>query len=208
MGQTVDYYLTITSPWTFMGHNEFAAMAKEAGAKVNVKPVDFGAVFEVSGGLPLPKRSAQRRRYRMFELQRWSRRRNIPINLNPTFFPADPTLGNNAVLAAREMGLDAMALAGELMRGVWCRQKNAADPAYVKATADALGMDGAAVVANAQSAETAALMLTLTEEAKAEQVFGAPSYVINNELWWGQDRLAFVRDVLLNGTASLVEKPY
>jgi len=208
MAHTVDYYLTITSPWTFMGHDEFAAMAKEAGATINVKPVDFGAVFEVSGGLPLPKRSAQRRRYRMFELQRWSRRRNIPLNLNPAFFPADPTLGNNAVLAAREMGLDAMALAGELMRGVWCNEKNAADPAYVAGIADALGMDGSAVVTNAQSAETAALMLTLTEEAKAEQVFGAPSYVINNELWWGQDHLDFVRDVLLNGTASLAEKPY
>jgi 2-hydroxychromene-2-carboxylate isomerase len=208
MAHTVDYYLTITSPWTFMGHDEFAAMAKVAGATVNVKPVDFGAVFEVSGGLPLPKRSAQRRRYRMFELQRWSRRRNIPLNLNPAYFPADPTLGNSAVLAAREMGLDAMALAGELMRGVWCGEKNAADPAYVKATADALGMDGAAIVASAQSAETATLMLSLTEEAKAAQVFGAPSYVINGELWWGQDRLEFVRDVLLNGAESLPEKPY
>ena len=75
-------------------------------------------------------------------------------------------------------------------------------------TADALGMDGAAIVANAQSAATAALILKLTEEAKAAQVFGAPTYVINDELWWGQDRLDFVRDVLLNGAESLQEKPY
>ncbi len=208
MAHTVDYYMTITSPWTFMGHDEFADMAKAAGATVVVKPVDFGAVFEVSGGLPLPKRPAQRRRYRMFELQRWSRRRNIPLNLNPAFFPADPTLGNNAVLAAREMGLDAMALASKLMYGVWCEEKNVADLAYVQETADTLGMDGAAIVANAQNAETVALMLKLTEEAKTAQVFGAPSYVINGELWWGQDRLEFVRDVLLNGAESLPEKPY
>ena len=208
MPHTIDYYLTITSPWTFLGHDEFAAMAKQSGATVVVKPVDFGAVFEVSGGLPLPKRPAQRRRYRMFELQRWRRRRNIPLNLNPKFFPADPSLGNRSVLAARELGLDAMALAGELMRGVWCADKNAADPAYVKETADALGMDGSAVVAKAGSAEIATLMQTLTEEAKAAQVFGAPSYVINAELWWGQDRLEFVRDVLLNGAESLPEQPY
>lgn len=208
MPHVVDYYLTITSPWTFLGHDEFAAIAKEAGATVNVKPVDFGAVFAVSGGLPLPQRPAQRRRYRMFELQRWRRRRNIPLNLNPEFFPADPALGNASVLAAREMGLDAMALAGEVMRGVWCADKNAADPAYIAETANALGMDGAAIVAKAGSPEIAALMQQLTEEAKAAQVFGAPTYVIDGELWWGQDRLEFVRDVLLNGAEVLPEAPY
>lgn len=203
MPHTIDYYMTITSPWTFLGHDEFATMAKQAGATVNVKPVDFGAVFAVSGGLPLPQRPVQRRRYRMFELQRWRRRRNIPLNLNPKFFPADPSLGNNSVLAAREMGLDAMALAGELMRGVWCAEKNAADPAYVKDTAAALDMDGEAIIAKAESTEIAALMESLTEEAKAAQVFGAPSYIINGELWWGQDRLDFVREVLLEGAESL-----
>lgn len=208
MSHVVDYYLTITSPWTFLGHDEFAAMAKEAGATVNVKPVDFGAVFAVSGGLPLPQRPAQRRRYRMFELQRWRRRRNIPLNLKPKFFPADPALGNASVLAAREMGLDAMALAGEVMRGVWCADRNAADPAYIMETANALGMDGAAVVAKAGSPEIGSLMAALTEEAKAAQVFGAPSYVIEGELWWGQDRLEFVRDVLLNGAEILPEAPY
>ena len=101
-----------------------------------------------------------------------------------------------------------MALAGELMRGVWCADRNVADPAYIKETAAALGMDGDAVAARAESAETAALMASLTEEAKAAMVFGAPSYVIDGELWWGQDRLSFVREVLLEGAEILPEAPY
>jgi 2-hydroxychromene-2-carboxylate isomerase len=200
---TVDYYLTITSPWTFLGHDEFATMAKQAGAVVNVKPVDFGAVFAVSGGLPLPKRSLQRQRYRMFELQRWRRQRDIPLNLNPAHFPVDPTLGNNSVLAAREMDLDAMTLASKLMYGVWCEEKNVSDAAFIRDTAKGLGMDGDAILASAESDEIKALSGVLTEEAKAAQVFGAPSYVINGELWWGQDRLEFVRGVLLEGVESL-----
>jgi 2-hydroxychromene-2-carboxylate isomerase len=201
--RVVDYYLTVTSPWTFLGHDEFAAMAKQAGAQVNVKAVDLGAVFQVSGGLPLPKRPVQRQRYRLFELQRWRRRRNIPLNLRPAFFPADHTLGNKSVLAATALGQDAMAFAGALMRGVWCADRNVADPAYIRETAAAVGIDGGALIAKAESAEIAAQYAALTEEAKERQVFGAPTYIIDGEPFWGQDRLDFVRDVLLNGMPTL-----
>lgn len=201
--KVVDYYLTVTSPWTYLGHAEFSAMVKESGAKVNVKAVDLGAVFQVSGGLPLPKRSAQRQRYRLFELQRWRRRRDIPLNVHPAHFPADQTLGNKAVLAAAEMGNDAMAFAGELMRGIWCEDRNVADPAYISEAAAAVGITGEDLVAKAKSDEIAALYQKLTEEAKDAQVFGAPTYIINGESWWGQDRLDFVREVLLEGQETL-----
>jgi 2-hydroxychromene-2-carboxylate isomerase len=201
----VDYYFTVTSPWTFLGHEEFAGMVKETGAKVNVKPVDLGSVFQVSGGLPLPKRPVQRQRYRMFELQRWRRRRNIPLKLQPAHFPADPTLGNKVVLAAAESGLDAMTFAGELMRGVWCADRNIADPAYVRETASALGLDGDALIAMAEGDAIAKRYDALTLEAKEAQVFGAPTYVINGEPFWGQDRLDFVREVLSGKVESLSE---
>lgn len=202
---SVDYYMTVTSPWTFLGHEEFAEIVRQAGATVAIKPVDFGAVFKVSGGLPLPERPKQRQRYRLFELQRWRRRRGIPLNLHPKHFPADPTLGNRAVLAAAEAGLDAMAFAGAFMRGVWCEDANAADPDYVRATAKAVGIDGDALLADAQSDAVASKYAALTEEAKAASVFGAPFYVIDGEPFWGQDRLDFVREVLIDGVAVLPE---
>ena len=201
----VDYYMTVTSPWTFLGHEEFAQIVKDAGVSVAVKPVDFGAVFAVSGGLPLPQRPKQRQRYRLFELQRWRRKRGIPLNLHPKYFPADPTLGNKAVLAAADNGLDAMAFAGKFMHGVWCEEANAADAEYVRATARAVGIDGDALLAAAESEATAARYAALTEEAKAASVFGAPFYVIDGEPFWGQDRLEFVRDTLLGGAEILTE---
>ena len=195
-GKVVDYYFTVTSPWAFLGHDELAAIARTAGATVNVKTVNLGAVFEVSGGLPLPKRPTQRQRYRMFELQRWRRRRNIPLNLQPKYFPADHTLGNKSVLAATALGHDAMDYAGALMRGIWCEDKNVADLAYIAETAAAVGIDGQALIAKAETTEIAMLYEGLTDEAKRVQVFGAPSYVIDGEIWWGQDRIDFVREVL------------
>ncbi len=203
--RVVDYYLTITSPWTFLGHDEFSQITRAAGVTVNVKPVDMGAVFQVSGGLPLPQRPKQRQRYRLFDLQRWARKRGEPLNLHPKYFPADPTLGNKMVLATADSGLDAMALAGRIMRGVWCEEGNAADPAYLRAAAAAVGIDGDAMLAAAASDATAARYQALTEEAKAVSVFGSPFYVIDGEPFWGQDRLELVRDVLLGGFETIRE---
>jgi 2-hydroxychromene-2-carboxylate isomerase len=201
----VEYYLSITSPWTFLGHEEFSQIVTEAGVSVIIKPVDFGEVFKVSGGLPLPQRPKQRQRYRMFELQRWRRKRGIPLNLNPKHFPADPTLGNLAVLAAAEEGLDAMAFADQLMRGVWCEEANVADPEFVRAAAKSVGIDGDALLAATQSSAITSRYGALTEEAKAASVFGAPTYIIDGEPFWGQDRLTFVRDALLGGAETLQE---
>ena len=84
MPVTVDYYMTLTSPWTYLGSALFAEIARENDATVNIKPCKFGPIFEQTGGLPLPKRSPQRRAYRMMELKRWREVRNIPQTLQPS----------------------------------------------------------------------------------------------------------------------------
>ena len=68
----VAYYLAPQSPWTYLGHQRFVAMALAAGAEVEVLPVDLGRIFPISGGLPLGKRAPQRQAYRLQELRRFS----------------------------------------------------------------------------------------------------------------------------------------
>ena len=81
MSARIDYYLSLNSPWTYLGHDRLAAAARDAGAVVVVHPVDFSVVFPATGGLPLPKRSPQRQAYRLQELQRWPAHLGLPINV-------------------------------------------------------------------------------------------------------------------------------
>lgn len=191
---TIDYYLTLNSPWAFLGSVEFIAIAKRRGATVNVKPAKFGEIFAQTGGLPLPKRSPERRAYRMMELKRWSARRGIPMVLEPKSFPADESAAARLVIAAARQGLDALRLSSEIGASLWVRDENMAEPAVLAAAATRAGLDAAAIRAGGPSDEALDKIWTEnTAEAVSRGVFGAPSYVLpSGEIFWGQDRIDFL----------------
>lgn len=195
-GEPIDYFFTVTSPWSYIGHRMFLDMAEKHGGSVNFRPVDFGVVFGNSGGLPLPKRSYQRRRYRMFELQRWRDFRNLEMNVRPKHFPTDATLANTMTLLAADAGQDAGKLAEGFMRACWVDEKDAGDKATLIAIADGLDIDGAELAAAAASDAGKARADEATQEAMAANVFGAPSYVYRGEPFWGQDRLELLERAL------------
>ena len=195
---TIDYYLSLNSPWTFIGSAPFAEIAARNNATVNVKPAKFGPIFEQTGGLPLPKRSPQRRAYRMMELKRWREVRGIPLTLEPKFSPCDDTAAVRLVIAAKLQGKDAHRLSLELGRAIWEREETLADPETVSAAAQRAGLDAAAArAAGPSDAELDALYEQYTQEAVAAGVFGAPSYVLpSGEIFWGQDRLELLERAL------------
>jgi len=189
MSVHIDYFLSTSSPWTYLGARRFTEIAAKAGATVDVYPVAFHKVFEVSGGLPLPKRAPQRQAYRMMELKRWKAYFNDPIILEPKNFPATQPISSNAIIVAREMGADALALSTAILTALWAEDRNIDDPAEIEAIANDQGLDGATVVAAASSPEISQRMDQDTQMAIERGVFGAPSYVVDNEIFWGQDRL-------------------
>lgn len=191
--RTIHYFFTPVSPWTHFGHARIRRIAQQAGVALLPKPVDFGKIFSVSGGLPLGQRAPQRQAYRLQELARWRSFLDIPIHIHPQFFPADATLATRAIVAAAPAGSERqLDLAGALLKACWEEQRNVADPATIAALADACGLQGAALLQAAATADTAAACDALTQEAIRRQVFGAPTYVIGDQLFWGQDRLDFV----------------
>ncbi len=191
MSKTIDYYFTPVSPWTYLGHERFVALAKRHGASVNVKPVDLGRIFPVSGGLPLAKRAPQRQAYRLVELKRWSEFLGAPLVLKPKFFPVPADEAALAIIAAEGAGGSAAALrlAGALMRACWAEERDISDLATLGRIAAECGM--AAPGAEARAAAKAKFE-ACTQEAIDLQVFGAPSYVYRGEIFWGQDRLDFL----------------
>jgi len=198
MALTVDYYLSLNSPWTYIGSAPFGEIAKRHGVTVNVKPAKFGPIFEQTGGLPLPRRSPQRRAYRMMELKRWREVLGTPINLEPKHFPCDDAAATRLVIAAKLQGKNANKLSLELGRAVWEREETLADLAAISLAAQRAGLDAAELRAGAPSdAELDKLHEKFTQEALAAGVFGAPSYVLpSGEIFWGQDRLELLERAL------------
>jgi 2-hydroxychromene-2-carboxylate isomerase len=201
--RSVDYYFTPQSPWTYLGHARFAALAKSTGATVRVRPIDFGAVFPVSGGLPLGKRAPQRQAYRLVELARFSRHLKIPLNPKPKFFPV---VGDDAakLIIAVDLhdGTDAaMKLCGAVFTAVWVQERNIADPKVLDALIGECGLP-AKRIEQSLSQMVQERYEDYTQQAIDAQVFGAPSYVIDGEIFWGQDRLEFVERALIQQQPS------
>jgi len=200
MTQRIDYYVCLISPWTYLGDARLAAIAAEHGAEINYKPMNLGRVFPETGGLPLAKRPPARQAYRMQELKRWRDFLDVPLTLEPAHFPASEWPAAGMVIAAKAAGRDCGALINGFLSGVWAEERNIADPDTACAIADERGFDGAALLAEAENNDAIkATWDTYSDEALAAGVFGAPAYVIGDEVYWGQDRLDFVDRALAAG---------
>ena len=200
MAVVVDYYFSPQSPWTYLGHERFAEIARAAGAAINVLPVDLGRVFPVSGGLPLAKRAPQRQAYRLVELKRFSEYLGRPLNLHPRYFPVASDDAAKLIIAVdMHDGSDAaMRIAGALLRGVWVDEKNIADPATLQAMLQECALP-ARRLDDSQSQAVHERYEEDSQRAIDSGVFGAPTYVVAGELFWGQDRLDFLERRLARG---------
>lgn len=194
MPRTIDYFLAPQSPWTYLGHERFVRIAREAAASVRVRPMDLGRIFPISGGLPLSRRAPQRQAYRLVELRRFSEHLGLPLNLQPKFFPVagDPA-ARLIVAVERHDGADAaLRISGAVLAAVWAQERDIASDSVL---AQLLGECGLPAARLAQSAEPVIQQQydAHTQAAIEANVFGAPTYAIEGELFWGQDRLDFVQ---------------
>ena len=198
MTLTVDYFMTPVSPYTYLGHERLRALCARAGAQLVLRVVDLGKVFPVSGGVALKDRAPQRQAYRLQELARWRDYLGMPLTLQPRYFPVPPAAASTLILAAAERhGHDtALDLAFDCLRAVWAEERNIADADTLREIAQARGLDGTALLAHAAGEGIGATFAQHTAEAIARGVFGAPTYALGNELFWGQDRLDFLERAL------------
>ncbi len=198
----IDYYLSPVSPWTYLGAERFRKLAASHNAQVNVFIMDLSVVFPETGGLPLPKRSPQRQAYRLQELARFSEFLDIPLNVKPAHFPPSSPLANLVIMAAREShGSEAALTASEaLLTQIWSQDTDIGDSATVVSALNAAGLPGDALVsdATANSDAYAELVAKDSRAAIEANIFGAPSFVVDGEVFWGQDRLDMLAWYLSN----------
>lgn len=194
MSKVCQYFFVPQSPWSYLGHARLVAMAAQHGVAIEVRPFDLGKVFSQSGGLPLAKRAPQRQAYRLTELARWAGHLQLPLTLQPKFFPVSPEAASKLILATRlAHGVDvALTLSLAIMRGLWAEEKNIGDAETLASLAQGCGLDGRQLLKSSETASVQAEYDRNTEDASAANVFGAPWYVYGGEGYWGQDRLDFL----------------
>ena len=195
MSLVIDYYLAPQSPWTYFGHARLVQMARQAGATVRIMPVDLGGqIFPVTGGLPVGQRPPQRQAYRMVELQRFSHFLQMPMNLKPQFFPVAGDDAARLIIAVDQHdGVDAaLKVCGAVLAAVWVQERDIANASVLQEILQEQGIAADRwTAAQAPAAQDA--YMAYTRQALDAGVFGAPSFVVEGEIFWGQDRLEFLQ---------------
>jgi 2-hydroxychromene-2-carboxylate isomerase len=196
MSKVVTVYYSLQSPWTYLGWARLRALVESTAADARYRPIQSGPLFQASGTLPLPKRPPQRQAYRLMELRRWRDHLAVPLNLHPRYFPVDEALAARMVIAHRQRGGDTAALSQAMLTGVWAEERNLADRDTLLEIAREQRADGPALLAAADGEAAQSEFQANTHAAIEHGVFGMPTFVIGDELFWGQDRLDFVARAL------------
>ncbi len=201
MSATIDYYFTLISPFAYLGHDRLLEIAEKHGASLRFFPVNLGAVFSQTGGLPLPLRHPARQDYRWLELQRWREIRKLPLNLRPAHFPTDPTLADCSAIFLAQSGGRVAEFARRAFRACWELDRDIADEHVIAGILDDLGAHKGDLITAALSENVKEIYAENARQAAAAGVFGSPCYILNGELFWGQDRLDLLEAALASGRA-------
>ncbi len=197
----IAFYFTLVSPYAYLGHRPLLELAESHAATLRYRPVMLAKVFENSGGLPLAERPRARQDYRFLELQRWRARRGVPLNLKPKYFPTNPALADKTVIALVEAGRDPAAYAESVFRACWAEERDIADRQVLADKLAAAGHNAEAILQAAEGQDVQRLYEANTAEAIRIDAVGSPTYVLNGEIFWGQDRLDLLADALQSGRA-------
>ena len=195
MGKSVDFYFDVGSPAAYLAWTQLPALCLEAGATLNYRPMLLGGVFQATGNrapISVPLKGS----YLFDDLARFARRYGVPFSLNP-HFPVN-TITLMRIAAGLEMRADARLVVylGAVFEALWVNGMNMADPATAADVLQAAGLDAAELMALAADPQVKDRLRLQTEAAVARGVFGAPSMLVDGILYWGQDRLDFVREAL------------
>ena len=192
MVKIVDYYFTPPSPYTYLAGPRFKSLAERNNLVINWKPFDLFAAFALTGQKKVKERPPQIQANRLNELRRWSDFLKMKINIQPKYFPPNPTPSHKMIVAAIKTGKDVTDLANAYMSACWAEERDIGDINTIVAIAKEQGFDGETLLKTAKSEATKQTLDRNTKEAISANVFGAPTWIYEGELFWGQDRIDFL----------------
>lgn len=199
MARSVEYYFSITSPWAYLGGERLVAMCSKAG--VDITPFLIANIAE-NGWIPLKDKPAVRQKYVFQDLARWARKIDAPIKLEGRAGLKDAAPAYKMVVAAQLAGTPVMPLVLALQKALWGYGEDIGDPMVRAAVADKAGYDGKVLLAAEDDTAVPAAFQKTIAHATARGVFGSPTYILGEEVFWGQDRLDFLEEALAAKTGE------
>ena len=195
----IDYFFTLVSPFAYLGHRPLLDLAAAHGAAIRYKPVMLAKVFENSGAVPVAQRPKARQDYRFLELQRWRAKRGVPLNLKPRHFPTNPARADKCVIAVLDAGRDPAAFMDLVFRACWAEERDIADRETIAEKLTQAGHEAEPILAAAEDDAAKQAYEANSAEAVRINAIGSPTYVLNGEVFWGQDRLDLLAEALASG---------
>jgi 2-hydroxychromene-2-carboxylate isomerase len=193
--RTVEYFFDVGSPTAYLAWTQLPKIAAESGATIAWRPMLLGGVFKATGNAS-PVMVPAKGRWMNEDIARWARRYGVPFAFNPHFPINTLTLMRGATGVQMRQPADFLRYLDVVERAMWQAPKNLGDPAVLAATLAAAGFDADEFIALVGDPEVKAKLVATTEEAVARGVFGAPTFFVGDAMFFGQDRLDFVREAL------------
>lgn len=189
--RNIDYYLFTLSPFCYLAGERLEAIARKHDFRISYRPFQLMRVFSETGTPPPKDRHPSRQAYRLQELGRIAEMNGVPINLQPAHWPTDPLPSSQAIIAAGEVGGGNLGgLTHAILRACWAEDKDIAESAVLSECLEENGFPE--TVLKEDMTKVSRTFERNTGEALERGVFGAPSYLVDDQLFWGQDRLAYL----------------
>lgn len=201
MTRSVEFYFDFGSPAAYLAWTQLPALCAAAGAQLLSRPVLLGGVFQATGNRA-PITVPLKGQYLFVDLARFARRYGVPLQMNP-HFPINTLALMRAAVGLQMRGDDRFdAYCAVIYRAIWVDGLNLGDAAVIGQVLSAAGLDAQGIMALASEPDVKEALKQQTEAAVARGVFGAPTCFVGDEMFWGQDRLDFVREALTTSTPA------
>jgi len=195
MAKIVEFYFDVGSPAAYLAWTQLPHVCEQARAQIDYKPMLLGGVFQAVANKS-PMEIPAKGRYLLVDLERFAARYGVPFSHN-AFFPINTlTLMRGATGLQMRDPARMVRYVDAVYRAIWVDGKNMNDPATVGAVLQGAGFDSMAVLALAAEPEVKERLKAVTQDAVGRGVFGAPTFFVGGRMYWGQDRLDFVREAL------------
>ncbi len=198
MNNMLDYYFATPSPWAYLATPRIIELEKKYNLEINWKPADLMEIFSIHGVANVKDRPQPVQLNRLTELGRWSKFLNMPLTIQPKYFPVDPTLSHKVIILAQKNNIDVKNLIFSFQKAVWTDEKDISNENVILEICKTNKFESSSIITDANSEEIQNEYKNNTKDALSQNVWGSPTFVYNNELFWGQDRIEFLERAIQN----------